>query len=94
MPPNLPASFLVPTVFDEFKQASTVNVANDGFLPILTTVSNVYIAAYHIPIANLFAALDALRTDVLARSAANDPGFMWNLPFDVQFLRVTDDAVL
>ena len=50
--------------------------------------------AYYIPISKIFAALDALRTDVLARSAANDPGFMWNLPFDMQFLQVTDDAVL
>ena len=33
-----------------------------------------------------------MRAYVLAHSA--DPGFMWNFPAEMRFLRVTDDAVL
>ena len=98
IPPTLAASFLIPGVLDEVKRAVADNVVNDGFLHILdnkgegTTPKNIVIAAYFVPVSNLFAALDALRAYVLAHSA--DPGFMWNFPAEMRFLRVTDDAVL
>ena len=76
IPPALPASFLVPTILDEVKQLVADNVVNDGFLAILnkegrgSLAINFVFSAYFVPISNLFAALDALRSDVLARSAA------------------------
>ena len=101
IPPALPASFLVPTILDEVKQLVADNVVNDGFLAILnkegrgSLAINFVFSAYFVPISNLFAALDALRSDVLARSAANeDPGFVWNIPAEMRFVRVTDDAAL
>ena len=96
VPLALPASLLIPATLGEVKRMVVDNVVNDGFMSIsdFPGANNVFSAAYFVPISNVFAALDALRSDVLARSAANDPDFVWNLPAEMRFLRVTDDAAL
>ena len=75
IPPALPASLLIPATLDEVKRMVADNVVNDGFMAILnkgesTSVNNFVFSVYFVPISNLFAALDALRSDVFARSAA------------------------
>ena len=74
--------------------AENANAVNDGFLTIGvgSLTKNYVYAAYFVPIANVFAALDALRSDILAR--ANSSGFVWNFAAEMRFLRVTDDAEL
>ena len=101
IPSALPASLLIPAALDEVKRLVADNVVNDGFMTILNKgestsriFNNAIFSAYFVPISNVFAALDALRSDVLARSAANDPDFVWNMPTEMRFLRVTDDATL
>ena len=98
-PPTLPASLLIPLSFEVVfnRMAENANAVNDGFLTIahegesMIAKNNVF-AAYFVPIANVFAALDALRSDILAR--ANSSGFVWNFAAEMRFLRVTDDAEL
>ena len=98
-PPTLPASLVIPAFFDDVagKVAGNANAVNDGFFTIAhegaAMITKFYVfAAYFVPIANVFAALDALRSDILAR--ANNSGFRWNFPTEMRFLRVTDDAAL
>ena len=94
VPPTIPASLAIQLTFDIVANAVAGNPANDGFLAISSTPENFHFAAYFVPISSVFAALDALRSDILARARANNSGFVWNVPAEMRFLRVTDDAVL
>jgi len=98
LPLNLPASALTTATFGVIRRGLAENVGNDGFLGMTPggTPRNIYYAAYFVPISNLSAALDVMRSDAVARSAAaaSTPTFTWSLPFEMRFVRVTDDATL